>query len=84
MDLEQSKLLHTNGCENCHGPGSAHVAAENGDVDVSDEELEKLQLEMRLTLKQAEDKCFECHDIDNSPDFEFESYWEEVKHYGKD
>ena len=30
--------LHGNGCENCHGPGSAHVAAENGDIDVDEAE----------------------------------------------
>jgi hypothetical protein len=43
---------------------------------------------MRLTLANAQEKCLECHDIDNSPDFHkegaFEKYWEQVKHYGKD
>jgi hypothetical protein len=85
--FEASTLLHGNGCENCHGPGSAHVAAENGDIDVSEAEKEKLQLEMRLTLDQAKNKlCFECHDFDNSPDFNeegaFEEYWDQIKHYG--
>lgn len=85
LDLEDSAALHSNGCENCHGPGSQHVAAENGDINVSDEQLEKLRESMRLTIADAKaSKCYECHDLDNSPDFDFDSYWEEVKHEGKD
>ena len=25
-------------------------------------------------------KCMECHDLDNSPDFDFQEYWKEVAH----
>ncbi len=79
-------LLHGNGCENCHGPGSLHVAAENGDIDVDDATREGYAKEMVVTLEQARQHlCFECHDIDNSPDFHvegaFEKYWEKIKHY---
>ena len=28
--------------------------------------------------------CMECHDIDNSPDFDFQVYWPKVEHTGKD
>jgi hypothetical protein len=28
--------------------------------------------------------CMECHDQDNSPDFDFQKYWPKVKHEGKD
>jgi hypothetical protein len=84
LGLDETPLMHNVGCENCHGPGSAHVAAENNDVDATDEELEKLMDELRLPLEEAEKKCMECHDLDNSPDFHvegaFDEYWEKVEH----
>lgn len=80
---DSEKLLQTllagNQCENCHGPGSRHVElieADNKEAAVK---------EVRVTLEQAEKQiCAKCHDADNSPDFNFEEYWEHVKHYGKD
>lgn len=85
LSLEKSMHLKGSGCENCHGPGSAHVAAEEG----ADEAMQKLLREsMRLPLAQAEQKCKECHDLDNSPDFHvpgaFETYWKKVEHKGMD
>lgn len=73
------QLLRGNQCENCHGPGSAHVALADegaeGDIGVS----------VRVTLEQAKaGMCETCHDVDNSPDYDFEKYWDEVKHYGLD
>ncbi|MEQ1825478.1 MAG: multiheme c-type cytochrome [Pirellula sp.] len=86
--LEATPHMVANGCENCHGPGAKHVAAESGDIEADQKMLERLRAEMRLPLDKARDKCNECHDIDNSPDFHkdnaFESYWEQIKHYGKD
>lgn len=81
---QQSPLLVGNGCENCHGPGSAHVSAEMGDVEVADAELLARRAAMRVSLKQSRQTCADCHDIDNSPDFDFDSYWSEVEHRGKD
>ncbi len=81
---EETPLMMGSGCENCHGPGSEHVAAELGDIDVTSERLKELQQQMILPLASARDKCLECHDLDNSPDFDFKTYWEQVKHYGKD
>ena len=88
MDFEADAALHSTGCESCHGPGSAHTDAENGEIDVTEDEIQQLRQEMVLTLDEARDsKCYECHDLDNSPAFQedgaFEEYWEQVKHEGK-
>jgi hypothetical protein len=82
--LEKTPQLVNTGCETCHGPGGAHVAAENG----SDLALqEKLRKTVVITKAEAADPragkehCFSCHDLDNSPDFNFETDWPLVEHY---
>ncbi|WP_168563960.1 multiheme c-type cytochrome [Crateriforma spongiae] len=89
LSLETTDHLTGNGCENCHGPGADHSAAEAGDLDVTQDRLEQLRREMQLPLEKAREKCMECHDLDNSPDFHDENafedvYWPEVEHYGVD
>ena len=79
--LTKTPHLVGNGCENCHGGGAEHVAAENVDLDVDDAKLAELRTGMRLTLEQARiNVCVRCHDLDNSPDFEFDKYWPHVEH----
>jgi hypothetical protein len=72
------------GCENCHGPGSAHVAAENGELDATEEQLVQLRKQMQLSLAKASVHCMTCHDLDNSPEFHvegaFEEYWRQIEH----
>lgn len=86
--LEVSSHLLGNGCENCHGPGASHAAAESESAGVSEAARDALREAMRLPLEKAKDRCMECHDLDNSPDFHkedaFDDYWAEVEHYGKD
>lgn len=87
------------GCENCHGPAARHTAAENGDIDLDDAEIESLRAALHLEIQPNEgnmpdqvmndstrvvNNCLGCHDLDNSPDFDFQKYWEEVKHEGVD
>jgi len=77
--IEATPHLIDVGCESCHGPGGAHVAAESG----SDEALQlKLQKAMVVTKEESRQRqCFTCHDGDNSPDFNFDEYWPPVEHY---
>ncbi|MCP4886371.1 MAG: hypothetical protein GY904_07135 [Planctomycetaceae bacterium] len=89
LSLSSHKHLTGSGCENCHGPGSDHSAAEAEDSTVSDEVKKQLRAAMVLKLENARDHCMKCHDLDNSPDFHetdaFEDvYWPEVEHYGTD
>jgi hypothetical protein len=82
LSLDQTPQLAGNGCENCHGPGASHVAAEAGD-DIS--RRDALRASVRITQQMAKDHlCATCHDIDNSPEFDFSTYWPQVEHYGKD
>jgi len=98
LSLEETPHLKANGCENCHGPGQGHVAAESGDTDADDIELERLRAAMQLKIVENEGNqhgqvfegatvvniCIKCHDEANSPDFDFQEYWPQVEHYGKD
>lgn len=72
-------LLSNNQCENCHGPGSRHVELiEAGETDQAREHV-------RVTLEQARDRmCGTCHDLDNSPNFQFDEYWKQIEHYESD
>ncbi len=94
LSLTRTPHLTENGCENCHGPGSAHVAAENSETD--ELILEKYRAQMRLKNEENEGNksgqrfgavvqmCVECHDTDNSPEFDFQEYWPQVEHHGMD
>ena len=87
------------GCENCHGPAARHVAVENGDIFVEEAEEIALREALHLEVQENEgnmpgqvmnsdtkavNNCLGCHDLDNSPDFDFQQYWPEVAHEGMD
>jgi hypothetical protein len=98
VGLKETPDLVGNGCENCHGPAAEHVAAESGETEAGDDEIEQLRAALRLKIAENEgnkgdqvwkeggvvDMCMQCHDLDNSPDFDFQEYWPKVKHEGKD
>ncbi len=76
--LERTPQLAGNSCENCHGPGAAHVAAEKGDNKLLKEEWRAL---LHQDKAQADEQsCRKCHDLDNSLNFDFEKYWAEIAH----
>ncbi|HVX15458.1 MAG TPA: multiheme c-type cytochrome [Pirellulales bacterium] len=80
--LKGTPLLAGNGCENCHGPGAEHVAAERGkDQSLQRKLREALGHTATGATKEAQrDACMRCHDLDNSPKFDFDAYWKKVKH----
>lgn len=83
INLKKDDLLHGNGCENCHGPGSGHIEAEQADDNAA--KIKAMREAVRLTKEEAAARaCRQCHDIDNSPDFNkdgaFDEYWEQIKH----
>lgn len=69
--------LRGNQCENCHGPASRHI-----------EEPDNLAFRqaLALTAERADRNrlCIRCHDEDNSPKFDFETYMTMIYHKGLD
>lgn len=85
LGLTSTAHLAENGCENCHGPGGAHVAAETGEIKVDSATQKQYREMMRVVLgAAANNSCTQCHDHDNSPDFKLETYWLQIEHRGKD
>jgi hypothetical protein len=74
---KETPYLAGNQCENCHGPASRH-AAEPDNV-----EFRKL---IHLDSNQLNNTrlCYNCHDEDNSRDFELGKFWGEIVHKGLD
>ncbi len=92
VSIEDTPHLADQQCENCHGPGGGpgrHVELEArwlvNPSAVSRDELIAGRRQMKRTIEQAEKSlCVQCHDLDNSPRFQFAKYWEEVKHPWRD
>ncbi|MDR0869409.1 MAG: hypothetical protein LBN39_01305 [Planctomycetaceae bacterium] len=81
-EKETPELVNV-GCESCHGPGENHIKAEQGSDAVRQELLRKA---LRLPLENgvAKKQCIQCHDGDNSPHFNFETYWQKIVHKEKE
>ena len=84
IDALTTPHLAGNQCENCHGPGSQHVKLEadwKKSGGVLSEALTASRRAVRVTQAQAEKKvCLNCHDFDNSPKFDFKTYWPQIEH----
>ena len=65
---------------------AAHAAAERGEPRVPVAERDKLRSELHLDVAMPQERqkvlanCLECHDLDNSPKFDFDEYWPQVEH----
>ncbi len=70
------------GCEDCHGPGEKHAAAELGSNKQLQEQCRKTIIVTKAEAKKQQ--CYSCHDLDNSPDFDFDKYWPFVEHKEKE
>ena len=79
MGEKETPHLLDVGCESCHGPGELHVKAEQGSDEAQQEKLRKA---VRLPVEGnvARKLCIQCHDGDNSPSFDFETYWPKIVH----
>ncbi len=77
ISAEKTPHLEGNQCENCHGPASRHIA------EPDNKEFLKA---MHLTADRADKnrQCIQCHDEENSREFEFTRYWKKVVHNGLD
>jgi len=57
------------GCESCHGPGARHAVRSK---------------ERRHDPPfAARNSCLDCHDRENSPSFDFGTYWPRIRHGSK-
>jgi hypothetical protein len=75
---QKTPLLTGVGCEACHGPGEKHVIAEAG---ANEAMQKKYRLASRITKEESKKRqCGTCHDGDNSPEFDFDTYWPQIEH----
>ncbi|MEN6457582.1 MAG: multiheme c-type cytochrome [Thermoguttaceae bacterium] len=79
---EKTKHLFNTGCEDCHGPGEKHCNAELGSNEKLQETYRKAMVVGKADAKKQQ--CISCHDLDNSPDFNFDAYWPLIEHKEKE
>jgi hypothetical protein len=65
----RSPALVNVGCEDCHGPSREHVREPKVHT---------------AYFGRAADQCVACHDVENSPRFDFNDYWSRIRHGKKE
>lgn len=79
LNEEKTPHLENVGCESCHGPGERHCKLEQPGGG-SKAEIEAVRKAINPEIEEAKKICIECHDLDNSPAFDFDTYWPKVNH----
>ncbi len=90
-DLKQTGRHVDSYCQQCHTtgyglPGGFVSAGRSGDrVDVGCESCHgpsqaHVENPDRQTPFDAKDQCVRCHDLENSPRFAYDLYWDKIKH----
>ena len=79
LSEQETPRLVSVGCEACHGPGEKHALAEAGSNAPLQESLRKA-LRLPVEAGTAKKHCLTCHDGNNSPHFDFETYWNKIEH----
>ncbi|MDX2037563.1 MAG: multiheme c-type cytochrome [Isosphaeraceae bacterium] len=77
VSAEATPYLKGNQCENCHGPASKHVEA-------PDDKSFRERMHRTAELADKQGLCIRCHDGDNSPKFDFATYYGKIAHKGMD
>ncbi|MEW6746976.1 MAG: multiheme c-type cytochrome [Planctomycetota bacterium] len=68
--LEKTPSLSIVSCEECHGAGSKHVESVR----------EEGESRFAGPHERGRSACPACHDMDHSPAFNFEKYWQKIAH----
>jgi len=76
--IARSLMRRNVGCEACHGTGEEHVQAMRRYMRGQIDEV-RMQNRRKMRLP-GPDWCMTCHDVANSPDFDFSSYWAKIAH----
>ena len=77
--LQKTPQFINTGCEDCHGPGEKHATAELGSNEALQKKLRKAMVVTKEESKKRQ--CMTCHDLDNSPDFDFDVYYPQIEHH---
>ncbi len=87
-NAEKSSHLKGNQCENCHGPANKHVDLETiwkkDQKKVSLDDVLAQRKRLHMDKATAKDVCYRCHDLNNSPKFNFELAFPKIQHQGRD
>jgi hypothetical protein len=73
VDIFQTPKLTGVQCEACHQPAADHVRS-RGTLNPGIGAMQQLHLKVR------DNTCRRCHTEENSPRFEFDSYWKKIAH----